>query len=242
MVAYIDALVVKTRAKGHVENRAVYVVVGVTAEGRKEVLGLWMQATEGAKYWLTILEELKRRGLKDILILCADGLTGLPQAVETAFPKTIFQTCIVHMVRSSTRFVPWKDRKAVCASLREIYTAVDEAAALAALEAFEDKWGERFPMIAKAWSERWDEITPFLEFPDEIRRVVYTTNTVEALNRQLRKVLKTKGHFPSDEAALKLLYLACLNAEKSWRGKSRSWTVALAQFAVYFEGRMPTPS
>jgi putative transposase len=185
------------------------------------------------------LEELKRRGLKDIFILCADGLKGLPQAVETAFPQTIFQTCIVHMIRSSTRFVPWKERKAVCASLREIYTAVDEAAALAALEAFEAQWGERFPMIGRAWSERWDELTPFLEYPAEIRRVVYTTNAVEALNRQLRKVLKTKGHFPDDDSALKLLHLACLNAEKSWKGKAHTWTTALGQFAVYFEGRLP---
>jgi len=239
LVVYVDALMVKIREKGHVGNRAVYTVVGIAPDGRKEVLGLWVQATEGAKYWLSILEELKQRGLQDIFILCADGLKGLPEAVEASFPKAIFQTCIVHMVRQSTRFVPWKDRRAVCADLREVYTAVDEPAAARALDAFEETWGDAFPMITRAWRSRWEEITPFLAYPAEIRKAVYTTNAVEALHRQLRKVLKTKGHLPSDQAALKLLFLAIRNAEKTWGGRTRSWSSALGKFAIIFEDRMP---
>jgi transposase-like protein len=239
LVVYIDALMVKIRSKGHVGNRAVYIAVGVRLDGSKEVLGLWVEATEGAKYWLSILEELKVRGVDDIFILCADGLKGLPQAVEAAFPKAVFQTCIVHMIRYSTRFVPWKDRREVCADLRVVYTAANEQEALQALDAFEQKWDERFPMIAKSWRARWAEITPFLEYPPEIRTAVYTTNAVEALNRQLRKVLKTKGHLPSDQSALKLIFLAIRNAEKKWGMRSRAWSNALAKFAIIFDDRMP---
>ena len=191
----------KIRHKGLVQNRAVYVAVGVGADGHKDVLGLWIQTNEGAKFWLAILDELKRRGVQDILVLCADGLTGLPQAVAAAFPRTIFQTCIVHMVRSSTRFVPWKERRAVCADLRKVYNADDVEHAAAELDAFEAAWGERFPMIANAWRERWNEVTPFLAFPAEVRRAIYTTNAIEALHRIMRKTLKTRGHMPNDEAA-----------------------------------------
>ena len=239
LVAYLDALVIKVRDKSGVQNKSVYIVVGVKPDGSKDVLGLWMQATEGAKFWLTILTELRQRGVEDILVLCADGLTGMPEAVEAAFPQAIFQTCIVHMVRSSTRFVPWKDRKAVCADLRTVYNADSVDSAEAALDAFEDKWGSRFPMIAPAWRRRWDEVTPFLAFPAEIRRAIYTTNAIEALNRQLRKVLKTRGHMPNDKAALKLLYLAVRNAQKNWGGRDRRWNTALLQFAIHFEGRIP---
>ena len=239
LVAYLDALVIKVRDKSGVQNKSVYIVVGVKPDGSKDVLGLWMQATEGAKFWLTILTELRQRGVEDILVLCADGLTGMPEAVEAAFPQAIFQTCIVHMVRSSTRFVPWKDRKAVCADLRTVYNADSVDSAEAALDAFENKWGSRFPMIAPAWRRRWDEVTPFLAFPAEIRRAIYTTNAIEALNRQLRKVLKTRGHMPNDKAALKLLYLAVRNAQKNWGGRDRRWNTALLQFAIHFEGRIP---
>ena len=209
------------------------------ADGTKDVLGLWVAATEGAKFWLSILHELRQRGAEDILVLCADGLTGLPQAVEAAYPKAIFQTCIVHMVRSSTRFVPWKERKAVCGDLKTIYTSATAEDALAELDAFEAVWGKRFPMIGKAWRQRWDEITPLLAFPPEIRRAIYTTNAIEALHRQLRKTLKTRGHMPSEDAALKLLYLAVRNAKKTWGGSHFSWNQALLQFAIYFEGRIP---
>jgi putative transposase len=239
LVAYLDALVIKVRDKSGVQNKSVYIVVGVRPDGSKDVLGLWLQATEGAKFWLTILSELRQRGVEDILVLCADGLTGLPEAVEAAFPKAIFQTCIVHMVRASTRFVPWKDRKAVCADLKTVYNAETVEAAELALEAFERKWGKRFPMIAPAWRRRWHEVTPFLAFPSEIRRAIYTTNAIEALNRQLRKVLKTRGHMPNEQAALKLLYMAIQNAQKNWGGRDRRWNNALLQFAIFFEGRIP---
>jgi len=240
LVVYVDALVVKIRDKAGVRNKSVYLAVGVRVDGTKDVLGMWIQPTEGAKFWLTILTELRQRGVEDILVLCADGLTGMPEAVEAAFPQAIFQTCIVHMVRSSTRFVPWKERKAVCADLRGVYSAENEEAASAALDAFEASWGTRYPMIATAWRRRWAEVTPFLAFPEEIRRAIYTTNAIEALNRQLRKVLKTRGHMPSDQAALKLLYLAIRNATKKWGGRDKRWNKALLQFAIHFEGRIPT--
>ena len=240
LVVYVDALMVKIRDKAGVRNKAVHLVVGVRTDGTKDVLGMWIEVSEGAKFWLSILTELRQRGVEDILVLCADGLTGLPDAVEASFPQAIFQTCIVHMVRSSVRFVPWKDRKAVCADLRAIYTAETEEAASAALDAFEATWGERFPMVAPAWRRRWAEVTPFLAFPAEIRRAIYTTNAIEALNRQLRKVLKTRGHMPTDQAALKLLFLAIRNASKKWGGRDKRWTKALLQFAIHFEGRIPT--
>jgi putative transposase len=238
LIAYLDALVIKVRDKSGVQNKSVYIVVGVRPDGSKDVLGFWLQATEGAKFWLTILTELRQRGVEDILVLCADGLTGMAEAVEAAFPRAIFQTCIVHMVRSSTRFVPWKERKAVCADLRTIYTAETAEAAEAALDGFERTWGKRYPMIVPAWRRRWDEITPFLAFPMEIRRAIYTTNAVEALNRQLRKVLKIRGHMPNEQAALKLLFMAVRNAHKNWGGRDKRANTALLQFAIYFEGRI----
>jgi len=238
-IVYIDALVVKIRHKGVVQNRAVHVVVGVRLDGRKEVLGMWIAATEGAKFWLSILTELKQRGVRDILVLCADGLKGLPQAVEATFPETIFQTCIVHLIRSSMRYVPWNERRALCAELRTLYTAVDEEAAMVAFERFEEAHGAKYPTVVRAWRDRWEEWTPFLTFPQEIRRIIYTTNAIEALHRQLRKVLKTRGHLPSDDAALKLLFLAVRNAEATWGGRTRNWTKALMQFAIHFEGRLP---
>lgn len=240
-IVYLDALVVKIRDRGVVQNKSVYLVVGVDLDGRKTVLGMWVQSTEGAKFWLSILEELRQRGVQDVFVLCADGLTGLPQAVEAVFPQTIFQTCLVHVVRSSTRYVPWKERKAVCADLRAIYTAANEDEALRALEAFEARWASRFPMIGKAWRARWAEITPFLAFPAEIRRAIYTTNAIEALNRQVRKVLKTRGHMPNDQAALKLVFLAIRNAEKKWGHPHRkTWAQARLQFVIHFEDRIPS--
>lgn len=239
LVVYLDALVLKIRDKGVVRNKAVYTVVGLGPDGRKDVLGLWIQNTEGAKFWLAILTELRQRGVQDILVLCADGLTGLPEAGEAAFPRAIFQTCIVHMVRSSTRFVPWKERRAVCADLRKVYTAASVDQAEQALDAFEATWGRRFPMVAPAWRARWAEITPFLAFPEEIRQAIYTTNAIEALHRHLRKALKTRGALPDDDAALKILFLAIRNARATWGGRHRTWTQALLQFAIHFEGRMP---
>lgn len=239
LVVYLDALVVKIRDKGVVTNKSIYLVVGLLPDGSKDVLGMWIAATEGAKFWLSILSELRQRGVRDMMVLCADGLKGLPEAAEASFPKAIFQTCIVHMVRSSMRFVPWKQRKAVCADLRSIYSAANAKDALLALDAFEALWGSRFPMIGKAWRARWNEISPFLEFPQEIRRVIYTTNATLAINRQLRKVLKTKGALPDDDAAFKLLFLVLRNAKKSWGSGTRDWTIAGAQFAIFFGDRFP---
>lgn len=237
-IVYLDALMVKIRTKAGVQNCAVYMVVGVPPEGTREVLGMWIQDTEGAKFWCAVLEELRQRGVQDILVLCSDGLAGMSEATEAIFPQAVFQTCIVHVVRSSTRFVPWKDRKAVCADLRAIYTATNADAAEDALDDFEAKWGSQFPTVGRSWRNRWNEIIPFLSYPVEIRKAVYTTNAIEALNRNLRKAVKTRGHLPSPEAALKLLYLALRHERKGQVRRSRDWNQALNQFAIYFEGRL----
>lgn len=239
LVVYLDALVLKIRDKGVVQNKAVYLAVGVGMDGAKDVLGMWIQQTEGAKFWMAILTELRNRGVQDVLILCADGLTGLPDAVAAVFPETVFQTCLVHMVRSSVRYVGFKERKAVCADLRRVYTAETRAAAEDALEEFDRRWGRQYPTIATSWRKRWEEIVPFLDFPPEIRRAIYTTNAIEALNRQLRKVVKTRGHMPSDDAALKLLFLALRNAKRVWGRPFPQWNRSMAQFAIRFEGRFP---
>lgn len=239
LVVYLDALVVKIRDQGVVRNKSVYLAVGVAMDGQKDVLGMWIEETEGAKFWLKVITELQNRGVQDILIACVDGLKGFPQAIETVFPKTIVQTCIVHMIRNSTRFVSWKERRAVIADLKPIYNADTEEAALHALEEFSQKWDFKYPMISKSWTSNWVYVVPFLDFPKEIRRAIYTTNSIEALNRQLRKIIKSRGHFPSDQAASKLLYLALTYAKKNWGRPFIQWGQALNQFAIYFEGRLP---
>lgn len=239
-IVYIDALYVKVRDHSVVQNKAVYIVVGVGLDGQKDVLGLWIQKTEGAKFWLTILEELKTRGVKDILVLCADGLTGLPDAVLAAFPRTVFQTCIVHLVRTSTRYVPDRDIRLVCKDLKQIYTSVSVEAALKELDAFEAKWGSKYPLTLKAWRSRVEEWTPFLAFPAEIRRAIYTTNAIEALNRMVRKTLKARGALPNDDAVMKLVFLAVRNATKTWGKPATYWPLARAQFVILFEDRWPT--
>lgn len=236
LIVYIDALITKIRDKGVVQNKAVYTVMAIAPDGRKDVLGFWLQATEGAKFWLNIFNDLRQRGVRDILILCADGLTGIAEAIEAAWPDTIHQTCIVHLIRSSTRLVPWKERKAVCASLKAIYTAPDEPTAREALAGFESAWGKRFPSVAPSWRRRWAEVVPFLSFPPEMRRAIYTTNAVESFNNQLRKVLKTRGHVPTDDAALKLLFLAARRATTRFE-PHYDWRKMLMQFAIFFEGR-----
>lgn len=238
-VVYLDALVIKVRDQGSVQNKSAYLALGVGVDGTKEVLGLWLESTEGAKFWLRVVTELKNRGVDDIFIVCCDGLKGFPQAIEAVFPKTIVQTCIVHLIRSSTRFVSWQHRRAAIADLRSIYTADTEGAALDALSAFETKWARQYPSVAPSWRNNWERVRPFLEFPKEIRRIVYTTNAIESLNFQLRKVTKAKGHFPSDEAATKMLYLALRNVQTKWKAPPHFWKSALSQFAVYFEGRLP---
>jgi transposase-like protein len=240
-VIYLDALVVKLRSQGSVQNKSLYMVIGVDADGHREVLGLWLQKTEGAKFWLAILNELRHRGVRDILFLCADGLTGLPEAVEASFPEAVFQTCVIHLIRASTRLVPWKDKRAVCADLKKLYTAESIEAAETALDELDAKWGAKYPMVPKAWRTRFAEWTPFLSFSPEIRRAVYTTNIIEATNRQIRKVLKTKGHLPSDEAAIKLVWLVLRNASKGWckYRRHRQWPVVRVQLAVHFGDRFP---
>lgn len=237
-VIYIDALFVNMREGGTVMKKAVYVVLGTTLDGRREVLGLWIQASEGARFWLSVLTELKQRGLQDIFFVCCDGLTGLPQAVEAAYPRAIVQTCIVHMIRASMRYVSYKERKTVTADLRPIYTADSEASAALALDAFEKRWGTEHPSIVRMWRERWVEIVPFLAYPQPIRRILYTTNAIESLNSQLRKVLRNKGHFPTDDSVVKLLYLAINRAQLKWK-PAPVWPMALRYFAIVFADRMP---
>jgi putative transposase len=237
-ILFLDALIVKVRDGGAVRNLACYVAIGVNLEGERDVLGLWFQRSEGAKFWLAVLNELKQRGVSDILICCVDGLKGFPEAIEAVFPHAWVQTCIVHLIRHSLRFVPDKHRKKVAADLRPIYTAVDADAAAEALERFDADWGERYPMITHSWRDAWQHVIPFLAFPADVRRVVYTTNTIEALHRQIRKTIKTRGHFPTEEAARKLIYLSILNAQKSWR-QTYNWTSALLAFKIHFGDRLP---
>ena len=237
-VVFLDALVLKIRENGTVQNKAVYIALGINAKGRKVVMGLWLAQTEGAKFWLHVLTELKNRGVEDILVLCCDGLKGFPEAIAAAFPRTTVQTCIVHMVRNSLRLVAWKNYKAVTRDLRPIYTADTVSQAEAALDAFERTWGAQYPSIGKSWRANWDRVIPFFAFTKEIRRVVYTTNAVESLNRQLRKVLKTRSSFPTDEAALKLIWLALGKASQKWTYPIQNWDVAIQQFAIHFDGRI----
>jgi putative transposase len=237
-VVFLDALVVKVREGGSVQRKACYLALGVTVSGEREVLGMWFQDTEGAKFWMQVLSELKQRGVSDILICCVDGLKGFPEAIEAIFPDTTVQTCLVHLIRHSLKYVPRREREQVARDLKPIYTAVDADSAQEALERFDDKWGKRFPVITKAWLDAWEYVIPFLAFPPEVRRVIYTTNAIEALNRQLRKAIKTKGHFPSEDAARKLIYLAVTNATPQWT-RCRNWTIALLAFKIHFGDRLP---
>jgi putative transposase len=237
-VLFLDALVLKIREGGTVQRKACYLALGVTVDGDRDVLGMWFQESEGAKFWMQVLNELKQRGVNDILICCVDGLKGFPEAIEAIYPNTTVQTCIVHLIRHSLRYVPRREREQVARDLKPIYTAVDADAAQAVLEAFDEKWGERFPVITQAWLNAWEYVIPFLAFPPEVRRVVYTTNAIEALNRQLRKAIKTKGHFPNEEAAKKLIYLAITNAVPAWT-RTRNWTTALLAFKIHFGDRLP---
>ena len=237
-IVYFDAMQVKVREDRSVRNRACYLAVGVTVEGDREALGIWWQDNEGAKFWLAVLNDLHRRGVRDVLIACVDGLAGFPEAIEAVFPSAWVQTCIVHQIRASLRYVPYRDKRKVAAALKPIYTAPNADAALEELERFDQQWGERYPMIAQAWRRDWQHITPFLALPAELRRVVYTTNTIEAMHRQIRKAIKTRGHFPDEQAATKLIYLAIERAETKWRS-ARSWTPALTALKIHFGDRLP---
>jgi putative transposase len=237
-IVYFDALMVKVTEDRSVNSRACYLAVGVSLEGEREILGLWWQETEGAKFWLAVLNDLHQRGTQDVLIACVDGLTGFPEAIAAVFPEAWVQTCIVHMIRSSMRFVSWADRKRLVPDLRLVYSAPNAEEAERQLELFDEKWGERYPMVAQTWRARWEHVIPFLSLPADLRRIVYTTNAIEGLNRQVRKAIKTRGHFPDEQAATKLIYLALMRAEIKW-GKVMRWTAALRALKIHFGDRIP---
>jgi putative transposase len=238
-ILYLDALQVKVRDGAHIRNKAIYLAIGVNLSGIKEVLGLWVAQTEGAKFWLQIVTELKNRGVEDIFIACVDGLKGFPEAIETVFPQAQVQLCIVHLVRHSLNYVGWKQRKEVAADLQTIYRAATRQEAELRLSEFAEKWDEQFPTISKPWRSNWERVTPFFAYPADIRRVIYTTNAIESINMSLRKIIKNRGSFPTDEAALKLLYLALQNIARKWTMPIREWKAALNRFAIIFEDRMP---
>lgn len=242
-VVYLDAIVCKVRDEGVVRNKAAHLAVGIDVDGRKQVLGIWIETNEGAKFWTRVLNELRTRGVEDVLVVCCDGLKGLPEAIESVWPAAWVQTCIVHLVRASLNLCSYKDRKLVARALKDIYRAADEDAAAAALEAFDAAWGARYPGITRMWRNAWQQVIPFLAFPPEIRKVIYTTNAIESINYQLRKVTKNRGHFPNDDALMKLLYLAIRNMEKKGRrgmgvSGTYSWKQALNQFHIFFPGRL----
>jgi len=237
-VVFLDALVLKIRDGGQVQRKACYLALAINLDGDREVLGLWFQDTEGAKFWMQVLTELKHRGVQDILICCVDGLKGFPEAIEAVYPTTAVQTCIVHLIRASLKYVPRRQYDAVVKDLKPIYTAINPDQAMIALEAFEARWDEQLPIIARMWREAWQHVIPFMAFEPEVRRVIYTTNAIEALNRQLRKAIKTKGSFPSEQSAMKLIYLAIHNAVPQWT-RTRGWTKAMLAFKIQFGDRIP---
>ena len=238
-IVYLDAIHLKLRTNGQVRSQAVYLALGINLEGHKELLGLWVGESEGSKFWLNVLTELQNRGVQDILIACVDGLKGFPEAIETAFPKTQVQLCIVHLIRHSLKYVSWKERKAVARDLRAIYTAPNAEAAEQALEAFASTWDSRFPSISKSWRSRWENVIPFFSYPAPIRKVIYTTNAVESVNASIRKVTAKRGAFPTVDAVRKVLYLAIQKASERWRRPIKDWTAALNHFTIVFEGRVP---
>lgn len=234
-ILYLDCLMVKTREAGHSANRAIYLAIGVNTDGLKEVLGLWAAPTEGAKFWLSVVTDLKNRGVADILIACVDGLKGFPEAIETVYPNAEVQLCLVHLVRNSLNFVSWKQRKAVACDLRAIYTAATADAAAAALDQFAERWDHQYPQIAKSWRANWARIIPFFSYAPEIRKVIYTTNAIESVNFSLRKLIKTRGAFPTDEAAIKLLYLGLRNIARRWTMPIQNWKHAMSQLMIRFD-------
>jgi putative transposase len=237
-IVYFDALRVKVREDRSVRNLACYLALGVNCDGEREVLGVWWQETEGAKFWLAVLNDLRRRGVGDVLISCVDGLKGFPEAIEATFPQAWVQTCIVHLIRASLRYVNYRDLKKVASALRPIYTAPNADQALSELERFDSEWGQRYPATARAWRDAWEHVIPFLSLPEELRRAVYTTNTIEGLHRQIRKAIKTRGHFPDQQAATKLIYLAIIKADAKWQ-RSRTWSAPRAALKIHFGDRYP---
>lgn len=237
-IVFFDAIRMKIRDEGRVINKAAYLAIGVGMDGLKDVLGIWIEKNEGAKFWLSVFTELRNRGLHDVLIACVDGLKGLPEAIESVFPDAEVQLCIVHMVRNSLKFVSYKDRKKIAADLKTVYRAATVEQAEEALKDFEKTWDSRYPMIGKSWRSNWSRIIPFFSYSEEIRKAIYTTNAIESLNNSLRKVTKTRNSFPNDEAAIKLLYMALKNIMKKWTMPIRNWNLAIHQFSIRFEGRV----
>ena len=237
-IVYLDAMVLKIRSEGRVVNKSAYLAIGINLEGLKDVLGIWIEQTEGAKFWLKVMNDLKNRGIKDIFIACIDGLKGFPEAIEATFPKAEVQLCVVHMIRNSLRFVPWKERKAVAAGLKTIYKAATEEEAEMNLSEFAKKWDSKYPTISKSWTANWSRLIPFFAYPEEIRKIIYTTNAIESLNNSVKKTIKNRASFPNDEAAVKLLYLSLKNVMKKWTMPVRSWGKAVNQFAILYSDRM----
>ncbi len=238
-IVYLDCLMVKIRDGSHIQNKAIYLAIGINREGVKEALGLWVAQTEGAKFWLAVMTELKNRGVQDIFIACVAGLKGFPEAIETVFPQTQVQLCIVHLVRNSLNYVGYKERKAVAGDLRRIYTATTRESAEQELDRFAEKWDAKFASIAAMWRRNWERVSVFFAYPEEIRRVIYTTNAIESVNMSLRKIIKNRGSFPTDEAAMKLIYLALENISEKWTMPIREWKAALNRFAIVFGDRLP---
>jgi putative transposase len=237
-VVFFDALRVKIREEGLVRNKAIYLALGILPDGTRDILGLWIENTEGAKFWMKVFSDLKVRGVQDILIAVTDGLKGMPEALGAVFPATTLQTCIVHLMRNSLDYASWKDRRGLAAAIKPIYTAASAEAAQTELDAFEQgEWGKRFPTVVAAWRRAWDRVIPFFAFPPAVRKVIYTTNAIESVNAQLRKIVKTRGHFPADEAATKLLWLALRNITADWSRAAHDWKAAMNQFAILYEDR-----
>ena len=237
-VVYVDAIHYHVRSEGRIVKRAVYIALGIDMDGKKDVIGMYVGGNEGAKFWLSIINGLKNRGVQDILIACVDGLNGFPQAIEAVYPKTEIQQCIIHQIRNTTNYVSYKDLKKLMADLKMVYAAPDEAAALEELESFGEKWNSKYPKIYKSWSERWATLSTYFKYPNEVRKLIYTTNAIEGFNRQLRKVTKSRTVFPSDDSLLKMLYLATMDITKKWTGRRRDWPQIRAQLEIYFEERL----
>ena len=235
----MDAIHYHVRSEGQIVKKAVYIAIGINLEGHKDVLGMWVGENESAKFWASVLNSMRNRGVEDILIACTDNLTGFSAAIEAVFPKTEIQNCIIHQLRNSSKYVSYKDLKELMADLKEVYAAPDEGSATAALERFSDRWDKKYPKISQSWRDNWANLSTYFKYPPELRRLIYTTNTIEGFNRQLRKVTKSKSVFPTDDSLLKMLYLAMMDITKKWTGRRQDWSIIHAQLAVYFEDRLP---
>jgi len=238
-IVYLDCIVVKVRQERRVIQKALYLALGITAEGKKECLGMWLSENEGAKFWMSVLTELQNRGLQDIIITCVDGLSGFPDAVNTVYPKAQVQLCIVHMVRNSLKYVSWQDRKAVAANLKDIYQSISEEDAGLNLKAFMEKWDDKYPVIGRAWTRHWENVIPLFAYPDEIRKIIYTTNAIESLNSVIRKAINNRKIFPSDQSAMKIVFLAISKASERWTKPIRNWKPAMNRFLIEYQGRFP---